>query len=221
MTDDTDQRPPPFTTADMDVRDLDSFMLNVERLMMSELVAISTGEEFKAAVLLWCRAWKQTPPGSLPKDERILASFSGAGPRWGRIRVIALHGFVECSDGRLYHAVLCEDVRRAAGKKQAFKNRASKGGNARWNRDRQCLEDASSMSQAPDKDASSMNQAVLNDAQGQYRDSTVQPVNNKLLFFTSSYLDPALRPNSEAEAAWFAKIMIEEPEEALKLGLMG
>ena len=113
----TDKRPEPLLPADTDIRDLDGFMLNTERLMASELWAISTGDEFKAAVGLWCRAWKQTPPGSLPNDERVLASFSGAGSNWKKVRVMALRGFIECSDGRLYHVVLCADVIRAAQKK--------------------------------------------------------------------------------------------------------
>ena len=105
--------PAPLVPADLDVRDLDSFMLNVERLMMSELVAISTGDEFKAALLLWCRAWKQLPAASLPNDDRILASFSLSGSRWSKLRAVALHGFVLCADGRLYHPFLAAEAIRA------------------------------------------------------------------------------------------------------------
>lgn len=114
----TEHRPDPLVPGEVDLRDLDGFMLNVERLLASELVALSTGDEFKAAVMLWSRAWKQMPAGSLPNDERILASFSGAGPRWKKVRDMALRGFIECSDGRLYHKVLCDDVMRAWAKKQ-------------------------------------------------------------------------------------------------------
>lgn len=114
------QFPPPPVPIDVDVRDLDGFMLNVERLLASELVALGTPEECWAALMLWCRAWKQVPAGSLANDERILASFSGAGKRWPKVRQMALRGFVLCSDGRLYHKVLCEDVRRAAERKAGY-----------------------------------------------------------------------------------------------------
>lgn len=121
--------PEPMTTPDVDVRDLDGFMLNAERLLASELWALASGEEFKAAMGLWCRAWKQIPAGSLPNDQRVLASFAGVTPhRWAKVREVALRGFLLCSDGRLYHHVLCADARRAFGRKEAM--RAERDGDA-------------------------------------------------------------------------------------------
>lgn len=114
----TESLPAPLTTEADEIVNYDSFMLNVDRLMASELFALSNGDEFKAAVALWCRAWKQKPAGSLPNDDRALAAFSGAGRNWKRVKAMALRGFIPCSDGRLYHAVLCEDVRRAAEQKR-------------------------------------------------------------------------------------------------------
>jgi len=32
---------------------------------------------------------------------------------WSALRAVALHGFIECSDGRLYHPFLCEQARVA------------------------------------------------------------------------------------------------------------
>jgi hypothetical protein len=92
---------------------LSDFRLNVDRLLASELVAIATPEECWAALMLWCRAWKQIPGGSLPNDERALAGFSGAGRRWKKVRDMAMRGFVLCADGRLYHRFLCDEVLRA------------------------------------------------------------------------------------------------------------
>jgi uncharacterized protein YdaU (DUF1376 family) len=106
--------PDPLTTSDHDVSGLDGFMLNTDLLMASELWALASGDEFKAAVGLWCRAWKQTPAGSLPSDDRVLAAFSGAGKAWPKVKDMALRGFVKCSDGRLYHKTLCNDVVRAS-----------------------------------------------------------------------------------------------------------
>lgn len=103
-------------------------MLNTDLLMASELWALASGDEFKAAVGLWCRAWKQTPPGSLPDDDRVLAAFSGAGKAWPKVKGMALRGFVKCSDGRLYHSTLCDDVVRAS--KWKAESEAGKAGAA-------------------------------------------------------------------------------------------
>jgi Protein of unknown function (DUF1376) len=123
--------PAPMTTLEMDVSGLDCFQLNTEKLMASELWAIASGDEFKAAVGLWCRAWKQKPAGSLPNDERVLAAFSGNAANWKKIRDVALHGFVLCSDGRLYHETLSADVARAATAKADRKARTEKATQAR------------------------------------------------------------------------------------------
>jgi hypothetical protein len=115
--------PNPLVPTDTNLSGLDGFMLNVERLMTSELVAVSTPEECWAALRLWCHAWKQVPAGSLPNDDKVLASFSGAGKRWDKVKKNALHGFALCSDGRLYHRFLCAEVMRASGKKKAYQDR--------------------------------------------------------------------------------------------------
>jgi hypothetical protein len=118
-----DQRPGPLTTAEDDVSGYPGFILDVGRLLASELVALATPEEGWAALMLWCRAWQQNPAGSLPDDERILASFSGAGARWPEVRDMALRGFIKCADGRLYHPILCADAKRASAKRRAWRTR--------------------------------------------------------------------------------------------------
>ena len=100
--------PAPLVPAEVDLRDFGFMPLDVLRLRDSDLAALASGEEFKAAVLLWCVAWHQVPAGSLPTDDRLLARFSGAGPAWKKVRAEALRGFIECADGRLYHVTICE-----------------------------------------------------------------------------------------------------------------
>lgn len=129
--------PHPLVSADVDLAGLDGFLLDVQRLFASELWALSSGDEFKAAVALWGRAWQQTPPGSLPNDERVLAAFSGAGRDWKKVRAMALRGFIECSDRRLYHKVLCDDVLRAHRKRIAFRERTKNATEARRQRNEQ------------------------------------------------------------------------------------
>jgi len=116
--------PEPLTPADCDCTDLDGFMLNVERLMASELVALSSHEVIGAAVLLWCRAWKQTPAASLPDDDRINAAFAKlALPRFRKLKAEVMRGFVKCADGRLYHRTLAAEAAKAFERKQAFRKK--------------------------------------------------------------------------------------------------
>lgn len=123
--------PSPLVPHDIDVDGINGFLLHTDRLFHSELWALSTGEEFKAAVALWGHAWKQHPAGSLPNNDRLLAAFSGAGSRWKRVKAMALRGFVLCSDDRYYHKVLCEDVLRAARAKDQRKDRTAAATRAR------------------------------------------------------------------------------------------
>jgi uncharacterized protein YdaU (DUF1376 family) len=116
--------PEPLVPPACDCRDLDGFMLNVERLMASELVALSTHEEIAAALFLWCRAWKQHPAASLPDDDKVLASFARLPlARFKKIKGAALRGFVRCSDGRLYHRVLAAEAINAFERKVAFQRK--------------------------------------------------------------------------------------------------
>jgi hypothetical protein len=99
-------------------------MLNVERFLGSELVAISSHEVIAASVMLWCRAWKQTPAASLTDDDRVLAAFCRLPEtRFKKLRNDILRGFIKCSDGRLYHRVLANEATRAYAKKTAFQRK--------------------------------------------------------------------------------------------------
>lgn len=105
--------PDPLTPPECDLRGMPYMPLDIVRLFDSDLYALSTGDEFKAALSLWGKAFLQRPGGSLPNDERILAHLSGAGSRWPEVRDMALRGWVRCSDGRLYHPTVAEKAREA------------------------------------------------------------------------------------------------------------
>lgn len=121
--------PAPPVPADCDLRGMPGFMLDTERLMASELWALADGPTFKAAVGLWCRAWRQVPASSLPDDDAVLRAFAGMpASAWKKAKDMALRGFVKCSDGRLYHLVLAEDAARAWGHRQMQREKAGK----RW-----------------------------------------------------------------------------------------
>jgi len=110
----TDPRPAPLVPPEVDLRDFPRMGLDVARLRGSELVVDQPPEICWAALMLWCAAWHEVPAGSVPNNEKWLADKAGYVSRgkidlsWGQVRDSILRGFVECSDGRLYHAVTCE-----------------------------------------------------------------------------------------------------------------
>lgn len=131
------QLPGPLVAPEVDLRDFGFMPLDVLRLRDSDLMALATGDEFKAAVALWCVAWHQVPAASLPNDDRLLARYSGAGAAWRKVKAEALRGFVECADGRLYHATIAEKAREAWASKQAQRERTRKATEERERRRRE------------------------------------------------------------------------------------
>ena len=114
---------PPLVPAEVDLRGMPWMPLDTVRLIDSDLFALSTGDEFKAAVALWCKSWTQVPAASLPQDDRILAHLSGAGARWKKLKAMALRGWALCDDGRYYHAVLAEKALEAWEQREEYQDR--------------------------------------------------------------------------------------------------
>ena len=127
-------RPAPLTPADLDLRNFPYMGLDVVRLRDSEFAVVTTGDEFRAGVLLWAAAWHQVPAASLPNDNRLLANLAGFGRNvddWLVVRDRALHGFIECEDGRLYHPVVAEKALEAENTRRAYRARTAKASEAR------------------------------------------------------------------------------------------
>ncbi len=106
----------PLTPADCDLTDFAFMPLDVARLRDSELASSESPEACWAAVQLWAASWHQIPAGSVPNDDKWLAKATGYGrivKEWIRIKEGALRGWIECSDGRLYHAVVSEKALEA------------------------------------------------------------------------------------------------------------
>ncbi|GAC1601585.1 MAG: hypothetical protein NVS3B2_04620 [Ramlibacter sp.] len=107
------ETPAPLTPAGCDLRGMSYLPLEHRSLFDSDFYALSTGDEFKAAVVLWCRSWHQVPAASLPDDDGQLASLVGCSPlHWSVVRSMALTGWIKCSDGRLYHPDIARSANR-------------------------------------------------------------------------------------------------------------
>nr|WP_314070745.1 hypothetical protein [uncultured Roseococcus sp.] len=130
----------PLTPPDCDLRDFPFMPLDVQRLRDSDLAATPEPEAFRAAVLAWSVSWHQVPAGSLPDNDPVLCRLLGYGrdmKTWLATRSAgALHGFVLCSDGRLYHPTVCEKANDAWRRKLIQRERSRKGNGKRWGEQR-------------------------------------------------------------------------------------
>jgi len=102
--------PAPLVPAEVDLRGYDFMPFYGDALSRSEFSKTTNDMAWRFGVMLWWESWaKQVPAASLPDDDAILAQACGLGrdvKTWRKIKVLALHGFVKCSDGRLYHKFL-------------------------------------------------------------------------------------------------------------------
>jgi hypothetical protein len=107
-------RPAPLTDADADLTTFKDMPFEVVRFAKSDLVAFASAEAVLAAMMLWGSSWHSRPAGSLTNDDRALMRAAGFGrgaeAAWHAVREDALRGWIECSDGRLYHPVVAEKV---------------------------------------------------------------------------------------------------------------
>ena len=131
----TDELSAPPVPADLDLRDFGFMPLDIRRLLTSEtwIEAADDPRLGHALMSLWCEAWHQVPAGSLPDNDRVLQRLSMCPDQreWKRIRERCLAGWVKCSDGLLYHPVVCEKAREAFQKKLEQRERTRKATEAR------------------------------------------------------------------------------------------
>ena len=125
----TPNRPSPPVPAEVDLRDFAFTPMYRARLFGSTFNAKSNDSEWRAGVTLWLKSQDQVPAGSLPNDDTELCRLAELGrdlKTWRKIRENALHGWFECSDGRLYNTVTAEIAVSQWQSKIAQRNRTTK-----------------------------------------------------------------------------------------------
>lgn len=127
----SDPAPAPLVPAEVDLRDFPGMWFDVSRLIKSETWVMGSGDECKAALTLWMQSWHQVPAGSLPNEPRMLEHLSMS-KRWRSVSEHALRGWVLCSDGRLYHPVVCEKALEAWIEKLTSSISGALGNAKRW-----------------------------------------------------------------------------------------
>ena len=120
----TTNLPEPMTPMEADLRGLPWMELDGIRLFRSTFWLTKSAEVRCAGLELWWESMQQTPAGSLPDDDVMLAKLAGFGrdlSQWMSHRTDVLHGWILCSDGRLYHPVIAAIVIKAWAERIKFR----------------------------------------------------------------------------------------------------
>lgn len=128
--------PEPLVSPDNgDLRDYRYMPLHIERLRRSKtwLIAKRQPELGFYMVNLWSAAWHESPVASLEDDDDVLADAALCeAKRWPKVKDKVLHGWVKCSNGRLYHPVVAELANEALETRKKQSKRGLAGAAARW-----------------------------------------------------------------------------------------
>lgn len=130
----TEQLPDPLVPPEVDLRDFAFMPLEINRLRKSKawLWAKRRPELGFYMLNLWATSWHETPAASLEDDDDVLADAAMCDLKtWPKVRDKVLHGWVKCSDGRLYHPIVAEKAIEAWGKKTKQRQRTAAATKAR------------------------------------------------------------------------------------------
>lgn len=108
--------PDPLVPPEVNLRDFPYMPLECGRLRRSKqwLVAKRRPEIGFYSINLWTAAWHEVPAGSIEDDDDVLADAAMCAPeKWDAVKAEVMRGWVKCSDGRLYHPVVCEKAAEA------------------------------------------------------------------------------------------------------------
>jgi hypothetical protein len=205
MTITADTLPEPLLPPNVDLSDFSYMPLDVERLRRSRSWRIEARKHPELGFYmmnLWSASWHETPAGSLEDDDEMLADLAMCPlKKWIKVRETVLRGWKKCSDGRLYHPVVCEKALEAWEIKKKRIHRAKSGAAARWGQaiDIPTSENASSIPKACLSDA----KAMLGDAKG--REGNRREEKNAAAESPESPIPARARAPAEAASAASAK----------------
>lgn len=103
------------------------FEVDMETVKQSDTwLRAKTGAMRGALLLLWSESWQQTPCGTLPDDDELLALLLDMeADEFVSKRAVLLRGWWRAADGRLYHPVITERVLAMLDKRMSDAGRAA------------------------------------------------------------------------------------------------
>ena len=127
----TQQLPDPPYPADTRAKGW-RYELDMERVKQSDTwLRARSGAVRGALLLLWSEAWQQTPCGTLPDDDELIALLIDMAPAsFAKAKPVLMRGWLPASNGRLYHPVITERVQEMLQRrrKEAERKAAARAG---------------------------------------------------------------------------------------------
>ncbi|CUI29910.1 DUF1376 domain-containing protein [Achromobacter xylosoxidans] len=100
------------------------FELDHERIRQSDTWALAAPEIRPWLLMLWMTAWEQTPCGSLPQDDELIAARIGMPlDQFQSCKARLMRGWWLADDGRLYHDTLAERALEMIERRDGERNR--------------------------------------------------------------------------------------------------
>ncbi len=100
------------------------FELDLDQVTQSDTWALATPDIRPWLLMLWTTAWQQTPCGSMPKDDEVIAARLGMSVKaFEKAKPKLMRGWQEADDGRLYHATITKRVLEMLDRKSKEKTR--------------------------------------------------------------------------------------------------
>ncbi|MBV7482505.1 hypothetical protein [Bordetella sp. BOR01] len=100
------------------------FELDHERIRQSDTWALAASEIRPWLLMLWMTAWEQTPCGSLPDHDELIAARIGMPlDQFQAAKARLLRGWWRADDGRLYHDTMTERVLEMVERRDGERNR--------------------------------------------------------------------------------------------------
>ena len=102
--------------------------LDHERIEQSDTWALAPPELRPWLLMLWLTAWKQTPCGSLPADDELIAARIGMPAKaFQTHRAVLRRGWWQAEDGRLYHDTIVSFVVDMMTRRRSEADRKARG----------------------------------------------------------------------------------------------
>jgi len=104
------------------------FELDHERIEQSDTWALAPADVKPWLLMLWLASWKQTPCGSLPDDDGLIAARMGMPANtFQKYRDVLLRGWWLADDGRLYHDTIAGFVLDMMTRRRSEADRKARG----------------------------------------------------------------------------------------------